>query len=98
MPVRHGIDGKLEYYREKIAIAEKMIDWLKSDEKPLNMWPDNGKGKKKKRKPYKGYHYEDHEGSCSSSSSCSPKDCPTCTNKNCPNSYDDFLEKDDMKL
>ena len=98
MPVRKGKDGKLEYYNENKLFnpkyLDKAFDILTGKWKKQNEWPSIPK----KKDPYKGYNYHDHEGSCSSSSSCSPEDCPTCTNKACPNSYDDFLDQEEFKL
>lgn len=103
MAVRNGKDGKLEYYNENKVFNPKYIDkfWDILTGKEVK-WPGTATGKKKKPKdPYKGYSYQDYEGnqpSSASSSSCSPEDCPTCNNKACPNSYDDFIDEGDFKL
>lgn len=101
MAVRHGIDGKLEYYNENKVFNPKYLnkafDILTGKWKKDNQWPSVPK----KKDPYKGYNYQDYEGnepSSASSSSCSPEDCPTCTNKDCPNSYDDFIDEGEMEI
>ncbi len=30
--------------------------------------------------------------------SCSPQECPTCKDKDCPNSYEDFLKEGELSL
>jgi hypothetical protein len=66
------------------------------DQRETNWYPD-------------GFEYSYSSSSCSDSDSsvtkkpiekegksCSPQDCPTCKEKDCPNSYDDFIEEGDM--
>jgi hypothetical protein len=83
MPVRTGKDGKLEYYRQESVFNPKHIrNWLLEDDTDAVSYASSSSS----------LHDEDLEHSCS------PQECPTCLNKDCPNSYEDFLEKDDMKL
>ena len=102
MAVRHGKDGKLEYYNENnnMMIKGKLGEYwdiLTGKKKTYNEWPTAG-GKKKKKEPYEGYSYSSSSCSPTQGASCSPEDCPTCKNKDCPNSYDDFLDKEEVEI
>jgi hypothetical protein len=91
MPVRHGKDGKLEYYKNN------PIQYMKDFGNML--WRDGGKKKKKtKKEPYEGYSYASSSCSPTTEHSCSPEECTTCKNDDCPNRYDDFIEQGEMEL
>lgn len=96
MPVRTGKDGRPEYYRDDMPIfknLDKAYDFLtgrfRKEKVEDVQWPED---------PYEGYSYASSSCSCTEEHSCSPEECTTCKDKDCPNRYDDFISDEEFKL